>query len=154
MYRNLSSLSTSVNEVVRIADPVFHGHQQLLRKAVEEAHPIATCMNAIDPLLFEGREILFNRRSGVHRDSQDPQLAYAGLFAAGNFTEGGELELPDLKLTLRLKPGDFVLIRGRVLQHGIRDWDGGQRICIPHFTHTSLWRDRSLEGLVSIPATI
>ena len=57
---------------------------------------------------------------------------------------------PQLNLRVCLLPGDFVLIRGRVLEHMIEEWDGGQRISIPHFTHTSLWRDCGLEDLVDI----
>ena len=87
----------------------------------------------MDPLLSEGRELLLNRISGRHRDSQDPKLAYAGLYAAGNFTSGGHLFFPQLNLRVHLLPGDFVLLRGRVLEHQIEAWEGGQRISIPHF---------------------
>lgn len=135
---------------MRIADPAFYENLELLRKKVEAKFAIGATMNHEDPLLLEGRELLFNWKSGLHRDSQDPQLGYAGLFAAGSFT-GGDLELPELKLRIRLQPGDLVLIRGRVLKHGIQEWDGGQRICIPHFTHTDLWTHFGLGDLVSVP---
>jgi hypothetical protein len=39
-----------------------------------------------------------------------------------------------------LEPGDIILIRGRVVPHLIEPWTDGQRIAIPHFTHSSLWR--------------
>lgn len=150
ILRTLEHLSTRINEVTRIADPVFYNNLLRLRAAVEKKHAVAECFNSIDPLAYEGREILFNRMSGIHTDSQDPHLAYAGLKIAGDFTSGGQLEIPDLDLRLRMLPGDFALIRGRVLKHGILPWDGGQRICIPHFTHTSLWRSVGLAHLVDI----
>lgn len=148
MFRTMEHLSTRVNEVTRIADPIFYDNLLRLREAVQKKHALAEAFNAIDSLAYEGREILFNRMSGIHNDSQDPPLAYAGLKVAGDFTSGGQLEVPELNLRLRMLPGDFSLIRGRVLKHGILPWEGGQRICVPHFTHTSLWRSVNMAHLV------
>jgi hypothetical protein len=74
--------------------------------------------------------------------------------AALGYHKGGYLVLPELGLHVRLEPGDIVLIRGRILRHFVEDWEGGQRICIPHFTHSSVWRmvERGhLVGLKDIP---
>lgn len=149
LYKELSSLSRRVNEAVKVADPAFYEHLAQLRKTMDANEPVAKAFNSIDPLLFEGREIIFNRLSDFHRDSQDPQLSYVGLYAGGNF-KGGLLELPDLKLKVRLEPGDFVLFRGRALLHRVGEWDGGQRISVPHFTHTSIWRLSEMDDLVSL----
>ena len=113
------------------------------------AQPFIRALNGIDILLFEGREFLFNRRSGLHTDRLDPQLGWAVLFALGNF-KGGYVHLPHLGLRVRLEPGDMVLVRGRVVKHEIEDWEGGQRIGVPHFTHTSLWREFGMEADVTL----
>lgn len=150
LYGEMASLSHRVNEAVRLIDPEFYQDITTLRKRSEKKHAILKGLNSIDPLLFEGRELLFNRRSEAHTDHQDPILGYAGLFAAGNFTHGGMLVFPELgPLRLRLQPGDFVLARGRVLEHLVEEWKGGQRIGIPHFTHTALWRSCGLENRVT-----
>jgi hypothetical protein len=39
-----------------------------------------------------------------------------------------------------MQPGDIIFLRGRVLRHATMDWEGGQRVSIPVFTHTSTWR--------------
>lgn len=150
LYKELTSLSRRVNAALKIADPTFHKQLDELRKQVEAHEAAADALNKIDPLLFEGREIIFNRHSDYyHRDSQDPQLGYVALYAAGDF-KGGLLDIPDLKLKVRLEPGDLVLFRGRVLRHKIGRWNKGQRISIPHFTHTSLWRTEKLAGPVTV----
>lgn len=149
-YKEMVPVSKCINEVTRVADPTFHEQQTRLRDKVEELYPVTKAMNAVDPLLMEGREILMNRRSGLHRDSTDPHKAWAGLLAAGDFTSGGQLLVPELNLRLRLLPGDFVMVRGRALYHAVEDWDGGQRICIPHFTHTSLWRQCGMGDEVTV----
>ncbi|KAF8833317.1 hypothetical protein BDN67DRAFT_917271 [Paxillus ammoniavirescens] len=99
---------------------------------------------------MEGREVLFNRISGRHMDSQDPRFSYAGLFTAGSFTSSGYIYLCQLNLQIRLFPGDFVLVRSRVLEHEIEQWYGSQHISILHFMHTSLWRDCGLDHLVNL----
>jgi hypothetical protein len=150
LYRKLDHLSRKVNEAIRLADPIFFDALTQLSKVSKEKHSSLAVWDSVDPLLLEGRELLFNRLSGRHFDSQDPKLAYAGLYAAGNFSKGGYLFFKQLNLRVRLLPGDFVLLRGRVLAHEIEEWEGGQRISIPHFTHTSLWRDCGLAHLVDL----
>jgi hypothetical protein len=150
LYRELELLSKRINEAIERADPAFFQALSELHKRATAKHAGLAAWTSVDPLLFEGRELLFNRISGRHRDHLDPKLAYAGLFAAGNFTSGGYIHFPQLNLRVRLLPGDFVLIRGRVLEHEIEAWEGGQRISIPHFTHTSLWRDCGLADLVDV----
>jgi hypothetical protein len=54
-------------------------------------------LKAIDPLLLEGREILFNRQSGIHTNSNDPHLGWAILVALGDFV-GGDIYLKQLNL--------------------------------------------------------
>jgi hypothetical protein len=150
LYREFGLLSRKINETIQLVDPVFFDALTQLHKVSTDKHPSLAAWMSVDPLLLEGRELLFNRVSGLHRDQQDPQLAYAGLYAAGNFKTGGHVFFPQLNLRVRLLPGDFVLIRGRVLLHQIEAWEGGQRISIPHFTHTSLWRDCKLAHLVEL----
>jgi hypothetical protein len=150
LYRKLDLLSKKINEAILAVDPVFFAALTELHKRAVAKHSSLAAWTSVDPLLMEGRELLFNRISGRHRDRQDPRLAYAGLYAAGNFTSGGYVYFHQFNLRVRLLPGDFVLLRGRVLEHEIEAWEGGQRISIPHFTHTSLWRDCGLAHLVHL----
>jgi hypothetical protein len=39
---------------------------------LKPTYPGFKIMTDIDPLIYEGRELLFNRSSGLHTDSQDP----------------------------------------------------------------------------------
>jgi hypothetical protein len=106
-------------------------------------------LNGIDRLFLEGREALFNGLADKHTDRWDPQLGWVVLVALGSF-KGGYLYLPKVGLRVRFGPGDVILLRGRVIQHMIEVSDGGQRISIPHFTHTSLWDTFGLKDEVSI----
>lgn len=149
LFKSLELVSHCVNTVLKIVDPIFHTNLMHLHTMMKQKYAIAKCMNAIDPLLLESQEVLYNRLSGLHFDRQDPKLAYAVLLMAGSF-KGGHIWILLLKLRIRLEPGDMVLIQGRVLGHQIKEWEGGQRISILHFTHTSMWRSCGLEHLVDI----
>jgi hypothetical protein len=150
LYQKLNLLSKMVNKTILVVDPKFFAALTELHKVAIAKHPSLAAWASVDSLLLEGCELLFNRCSGRHWDNQDPRLAYAGLYAAGNFTSGGCLYFPQLNLHIRLLPGDFVLLCGRVLEHEIEAWEGGQGVSIPHFTHTSLWRNCGLENLVDL----
>jgi hypothetical protein len=148
LREELATLSHQINQALLFVDPQFHTNITRLRKRMGEL-AFAKALFHIDPLLFEGREFLFNSKSGVHRDSLDPQLGWVALVALGSF-KGGDVWLPQLGIKVRLEPGDMVLLRGRVVKHGFEAHTGGQRICVPHFTHTSAWVTYNLHGLVSI----
>ncbi|KZP27388.1 hypothetical protein FIBSPDRAFT_730851, partial [Athelia psychrophila] len=99
---------------------------------------------------YEAREILFNIQKEVHVDKQDPPLSWVVDLALGEH-KGGHLVLPQLGLRIRLEPGDMIMLRGRMIRHGVEDWTGGQRICMPHFTHSSTWRMMNMGHLVGLP---
>lgn len=125
-----------------------------LRQAGNDKYPHMEALGSIDPLLMEGRAIIFNRQTERHPDEDDPLPAWAGLVILGSFTEGF-LSIPVLNLRVRYIPGDVVWIRGRILEHEVTAWVGGQRVCIAHFTHTSFFREMgiSCETGLGIPPT-
>lgn len=107
-----------------------------------------SALAAIDPLIYEGREILFNRVSPEHTDRLDPEYGWAVLCAFGN-NDPVQFNLPQLNLNISFKPGDMIAIRGRGLKHRTSRWNAGQRIVIPHFTHSKVWNSFGDESALS-----
>lgn len=134
----LGIVSHHVNAFLFHADNTHYHHAVAVRQRAINQIASQKSLCAIDPLIYEGREILFNRVSGVHTDSQDPPFSWAILAAFGN-NSPVELSLPQLNLRMAFKPGDMIAIRGHVVKHGTSSWSAGQRIVIPHFTHASTW---------------
>ncbi|KAF8996587.1 hypothetical protein BDZ89DRAFT_1148944 [Hymenopellis radicata] len=122
--QDIQPTSWMVNEAVRLCDPQLYLNTHRMRTALEKKHPITRLYGQCDALLFEGRELLFNRQSDLHTDSRDPPGAFAGLLVAGEPFSGGDIHLPSLRAKFRLWPGDFILIRGRILPHKIEYWEG------------------------------
>ncbi|RDX43301.1 hypothetical protein OH76DRAFT_1361369 [Lentinus brumalis] len=94
-------------------------------------------------MLWEGREVMFNRWSPLHWDKQDPPMAWACITYVGDF-EGAYFEFPQLKVKLLLRPGDVVFFRGHDLLHGVPEWLSGQRHFLVHFTHQALWQEAGI----------
>ena len=128
-------------------DPAHYNDAKRLREEVEKRFPFTRALGALDPLLYEGQELLYNVMSDEHTDGFDPPGSYSLIAAAGNF-QGGYLFFRHLGLRVRLEPGDIVMFRGRVLKHVVEVWTGGQRISIPHFTHSSVWKLMGMGDLV------
>ena len=145
--KSLRYLTHQVNEALRCLDPHFYKLLVQLREKMSKLG-FSEAIGAIDGLLLNGREILFNKESEPHFDQNDPQLGWAVLVAIGNF-EGGDFIAPQLGIRTRFQPGDMILVRGRVVKH-LTTAFSGQRISLPHFTHSNIWKAFDMLDLVSI----
>lgn len=137
--RQLAPVSARVNAVIKHGDPEHYSQAVALRAALCEHVPSYRNLSTEDILVYEGREVLYNCRTALHKDIADPPKSYAILMAFGDFT-GGHVRIPHLGLRVGLLPGGGIPLRGRVLPHEVELWAGGQRISVPHFTHSSMWR--------------
>ena len=140
----MQSLSLLVNTLLEKIDPSQFEALKTLHTKICRRYPAVQAMSSIDPLLMEGRAIMFNRKTPPHTDSLDPLRAWATMITFGNFTQGGECYIKRLRLRIRYLPGDAIIIRGRILEHEVEEWGPGQRISIAHFTHSSLWTSEDM----------
>jgi hypothetical protein len=72
--------------------------------------------------------MIINRETYVHRDVGSAPMDYDLLFSSGTH-EQCMLDIWDLGLRLSYLPDTVVGISGKVLRHGVKTWDGGERIC-------------------------
>jgi hypothetical protein len=146
LVRELSLLSHRVNTCIKVGDPIYYSNLLEFRRRHCNTHAAIEAYGTIDPLLMEGRELLYNVRLPTHTDRQDPRRSMAVFTVFGDFT-GGYLLYPSLGFRVRFDAGDVNSLRGRIVHHEVEDFEG-QRISIPHFTHTSCWRSVSMAELV------
>ena len=138
LRRNLFASSIRINSILKHIDPKQHQALEVLGKAVHKKYAFAQALDSIDPLLFEGRAIMWNRQTVLHGDTTDPIRAWVALFVLGKFKKGF-LVFPRLNLRLSYEPGTIVFLRGHILPHEVEAWEGGQRVSVVHFTHQSAW---------------
>lgn len=141
----LAFLSRAVNALLKAIDPVQYEALEVLHKLGMNEHPFLSAMSSLDPLVMEGRAIMFNRQTPKHPDRQDPGRSWATMVTFGKFSRGGELSIPRLNLDMQYLPGHAVVIRGRILEHEVKSWGPGQRISVAHFTHDSLWQSYNMQ---------
>lgn len=142
---NLGIISHHANSFLKYADRTHYNDSVNLRTTAMRKAASQMAMGAIDPLVYEARELLFNRVSGGHTDSQDPLYSWAILVALG-YNSPVTFEVSPLNLRMSFAPGDAIAIRGRVLKHRTSGWKSGQRIVIPHFTHQATWDSYQVPG--------
>lgn len=147
--RKLRNLSYALNAAMQQIDPVHYALLEKLRAKIRETLPWTAIFDSVDPSLLDSREVLYNKCTEEHNDKQDPQLGWAVLVLLGQFSRG-RLFVPKLNLYVRANAGDAIWIRGRVLRHSIEEFDGPQRLCIPHFIHSSVWEQFDMGDDVSI----
>jgi len=82
--------------------------------------------------VWSGISVIVNRKTPLHRDWGGAFPIYDLLVSGGTHT-GCFLDIPDLGSRLRYLPGTAVAISGKVLRHGVKDWEGGERVCNAHF---------------------
>jgi hypothetical protein len=141
---NLEKASHRINFLLKHLDVAQYSMLKQLRAAVHRKYTFARAMDSVDPLLFEGRAIMWNRQTRLHGDYTDPVRAWVALVVLGAFKKG-DLFIPRLNLRISYEPGTIVLIRGHILPHEVEAWVGGQRVSIVHFTHQSVWDEFGME---------
>ncbi|KAF5344979.1 hypothetical protein D9757_013787 [Collybiopsis confluens] len=137
---HLRVFSAGINAFLRVMDPTQY---RSLREAQKEGHkkyPYLRMVDSVDPLLMEGRAVMWNRTTSDHQDIGDPKVAWAALVVLGKIRSGW-LIFRQLNLKVRYQPGDVVWLRGAILDHEVDVWEGEQRICVAHFTHQSYFND-------------
>jgi hypothetical protein len=140
LVHEIRLLSERINKALSLIDPTAYDAHVLLRQKLIEKFPFAKGRASIDPTLFQGRSVIYNRQTPNHLDGRDPTIGWTPLFVTGEFTGGG-LRIRRLGLRMSFTPGTCIFLRGRVLPHEIEVFGGGQRVSIAHFCHQSVWAE-------------
>ena len=87
--------------------------------------------------LFSAWQVISNRITPAHRDMGAAPMVYDLLTCAGTY-KCSLFYVHDLGARFHYTPGSVVAICGRVLLHEVKDWQGGDRICIAHYMRDSV----------------
>ncbi|KAF5359966.1 hypothetical protein D9757_012147 [Collybiopsis confluens] len=148
LLNELRFFSFGINSFLKTIDPTQYKSLQDARNKGHAQYPFLKMIDTVDPLLMEGRAIMWNRITPDHKDSRDPLVAWAALVVLGRI-KSGFLFFRQLNLKVRYQAGDVVWLRGAILDHEVDVWDGEQRICVAHFTHQSYFADLGCECLTA-----
>ena len=82
--------------------------------------------------VWSGFAMIVNRETYIHHDIGAAPTDYDLLLSGGTHKQC-TLDVQDLGLRLSYLPGTGVAVAGKVLRHGVKTWDGGERICQARF---------------------
>ena len=99
---------------------------KIMCKNLEEKASFSV-LHRISPSLHEAIGVIYNRRSGKHKDQFNTPHTWTPMLVLGWF-KGGEIIMDDLKLKVRYQPGDFLAIKGKEVLHSVAEWSGKLRI--------------------------
>ena len=97
------------------------------------------------PSSFNGIGIIVNRKTPFHRDPSGRMEWYDLLLAAGTYTTA-TLDVADLGARFKYTPETVIALCGRVFQHGVMSWEGGERICYAHYMHNNVLNQQEIQN--------
>jgi hypothetical protein len=86
--------------------------------------------------VFSGVQLIANRSTPIHRDSNSGSEWYDTLATIGPYT-GGRMTLQNIGVELDYPSGTVVNIGGKVIQHGVEPVSG-ERVCFAYFMRTNV----------------
>jgi hypothetical protein len=86
---------------------------------------------------FSAWQVISNRITPAHRDMGAAPMVYDLLTCAGTYKHS-LFHVHDLGARFHYTPGTVVALCGRVLRHEVKDWHGGDRICVAHYMRDSI----------------
>ena len=100
---------------------------------LHRSHPNIHLWNSV----YSGFALIVNRVTPPHRDTSGSTADYDLLVSGGTHKEC-ILDVHDLGMALSYHPGTAIAILGKVLRHGVKMWDGGERICQAQFVKDAI----------------
>ena len=88
---NLAYLSHGINAAMEAIDEQQYQALLQLQCLVHAKHSFANTLSKLDPLVMEGRAIIFNRQMPLHPDRLDPFTSWAIMIVLGDSQNGGDL---------------------------------------------------------------
>lgn len=122
------------NYLVARIDPWF---AQATMQALETARKDPAIDHALGKLwnsIFLGVAAMWNKNTASHRDHNSDKYGVDVLAIFGKFG-GGQLVLEELGVEAEYGARTIVILRGGLLKHGIKDFYGGNRLCLAFFAH-------------------
>jgi hypothetical protein len=86
--------------------------------------------------VFNGVQVIGNRTTPIHRDLKSRSEWYDMLASIGPYTES-DMVLRNIGVRLRYNSGTIIGIGGRLIEHGVEDFEG-ERICFAYFMRANV----------------
>ncbi|KLO05058.1 hypothetical protein SCHPADRAFT_839812, partial [Schizopora paradoxa] len=135
--KNIAPMESLMNIVLLVISPQqYHcglkAQQEVLKDGNTALKPKDHFVAQAWPSVFTGISIISNRETPAHRDRGSDFPDYDLLTSLGTHTFS-QLEVHDVGRIYSYQPGVVVGICGKLLQHSVSTWSGGERVCYARF---------------------
>lgn len=127
------------------AQPSDYAEYRKLYKDLDARYSVSNFLGKTKWACFMGFAILAGLWCGPHRDVRDKLDGWVGDTAVGDWKEGGNLNIPQLGINFKLRPGGVVYMRSALLIHEVFKFSGGRRWGMVHFTHENMFDRDTIE---------
>jgi hypothetical protein len=138
----LEQTTKRINHMLSLLDGEAHRLQSQLMDFVREDQESCQFIGK-DPSLFTSYHLVFNRKTAIHTDRQDPPNSWCALLVLGD-QHTAKLALQKQQVDLHYVPGTLVFLRGKEVPHFLKDWDYKYRMAIVWFSHKVSWEEFEL----------
>ncbi|KLO06718.1 hypothetical protein SCHPADRAFT_1002187 [Schizopora paradoxa] len=140
----LQSWEAILNQTTALVAPLQHqaGVEAQEEILIDEKGVLTESMkNTIRnwPSVFTGISVISNRITPPHRDKGGAVYDFDVLASTGTHTRA-TIQILDTGLTFAYGPGVVVILLGKLLQHAVPSWKGGERVCYAHFMKDNVLR--------------
>jgi hypothetical protein len=143
---NKASATTKadINTIFSLISPQLHWDAKRSIRYLKEAYPDHPGVQ-LWPSTFSGINVIINKKTPSHRDKSGRPEWYDWLFATGTY-RSAMFDLLDLGARLSYNPGTVVAAIGRVLQHEVKEWEDGERICKAHYMRNNVLNRQGIQN--------
>ena len=118
------------NAILGIIHPDLH--QAGLAANVAYKDHMASCQPSNWTSAYLGMDVIVNRITPLHRDASGASSSYDLLISLDKGYKA-KLCVTDIGAQFAYHPGTLVFLCGKVLEHSVPAWEGGERVVIAHY---------------------
>ncbi|KAJ7129940.1 hypothetical protein C8R46DRAFT_1330011 [Mycena filopes] len=127
-------VSYHVNSLLAHINPTYYAAAQEVHAKSEDELPFSKRLGYSDPLVYEGCELLMNRKTPNHTNNSDLINSWM-ILIAGADTVDTDMYTCNLNLCTCFCPSDAIAIHGKCIVHSVPHFTDGQHISVAYFTH-------------------
>jgi hypothetical protein len=127
----IDATEKDLNKIFKLVAPRLYADGMEANRQIREANPAHEGVQRWTSA-FNGIGVIVNRKTPSHRDKGGRPEWYDFLLAAGTYHDAS-LDIEDLGAELLYTPGTVVAVCGKLLRHGVKGWEGGERIVYAHY---------------------
>ena len=135
-FQEMAPITQAMGSLFEVIDPINYNRYKERYNELAASTALSTLTHS-QHACFVGNACLVGLLTGLHRDERDTSDGWVSDICFGDF-DGGNLEVPQAGVALKLRGTDALFMRPKILAHGVSHVTRGIRYSQVSFTHHGL----------------